>query len=781
MSRSSKIELLYFCVLIESLAGYAYDEKHNGRHTDGKHDDLYPHGTKHAKHDKDATFAYQIVETDRTFTYDAAGKLVSATETEDNYGTYIYTYEYDLMGNRTYMEKTLNGTVAEWHKYEYNESNQLVSEQLYNGKKTTSLAYTYDADGNRITETGKVGTDKVEKTYEYTVENRLAAVHDGDELLLAAAYDGDGNRVFLLNYNLHTDDDWKGNSGNGNGNNKDNSGSGNNGNGNSGNNGNGNGNGKGKGNNKKNSKSGGTDDAGYGNATNAEENNSQNQCGILFPVQEEVSATEADLIARIKTTGKEKNYELIEYLNDVNREHAEVLVEQNINGRTDTSYIYGAEINGGFDRISLDRFDGSTGYYLYDARGSVSGITNEEGQVYQSYRYSVTGEITFGAPQYENEYTYNGESYNPNIQSQYLRARYYCVVTATFLTEDSYLGSQTEPLTLNRYNYCVSSYLNYTDPSGKWIYEKEQNEFVVKYIQTSANEKQNRKIDFYIAKTFLSALHELNSPQASVDYVLSFDYKHDMPYAKSIMLKAYKQNSSYACEIFHVSIEQLEEFGWKAITGDKQNYIIKFNRTLNQYGITSKASITMLMATMAHESNFGQDNIEGMQNGKELLTKDNWKSYIKDVAGNSNLEFDDRGVGYIQLTGKQTQENFLKAIGRDCDMVNFGMDKVHYIAKYYSLEAAAWFWATTNVVKTGMGSLNDYVNANGNSEAIFLITQYYVNGFTATDKDLATIRLGGEYKIKNDQLIVGNNSNPLPKNWRDRSEKYDKAYEIFGK
>ena len=47
------------------------------------------------------------------------------------------------------------------------------------------------------------------------------------------------------------------------------------------------------------------------------------------------------------------------------------------------------------------------------------------------------------------------------------------MVTATFLTEDSYLGSLTEPLTLNRYNYCVSSYLNYTDPSGnKAIVEK---------------------------------------------------------------------------------------------------------------------------------------------------------------------------------------------------------------------------------------------------------------------------------------------------------------------
>ena len=45
---------------IESLAGYAYDDKHNGRHEDGRHDDLYPHGSRHnGKHDKDATFAYQ--------------------------------------------------------------------------------------------------------------------------------------------------------------------------------------------------------------------------------------------------------------------------------------------------------------------------------------------------------------------------------------------------------------------------------------------------------------------------------------------------------------------------------------------------------------------------------------------------------------------------------------------------------------------------------------------------------------------------------------------------
>ena len=84
---------------------------------------------------------------------------------------------------------------------------------------------------------------------------------------------------------------------------KDNSG---NGNGNSGNNGNG------SDNNKENSKSEGTDDAGYGNATNAEEHNSQNQSGILFPAAEEISRTETDLIAMVKTTGKNKDYELME-------------------------------------------------------------------------------------------------------------------------------------------------------------------------------------------------------------------------------------------------------------------------------------------------------------------------------------------------------------------------------------------------------------------------------------------------------------------------------------
>ncbi len=468
----------------ESLYAYAWDDKHDGKH-ENWHDDKYPHGDKHFnKHAKDGIYNFQIIGTKRSFEYDDDGKLTKATETEDRQGTYVYEYGYDDMGNRTSYKKSRNGKVQESAEYTYNLSNQMIAARLYDGKHYKNVEYTYDADGNRIMqEEIKPYERKVELTYDYTVENRLKAVSNKNDLLVAMAYDGDGNRIFQLNYNLHTDDDWKGNSGNGNGNNKDNSGSG-------------------------NSRTtqetgffaaiadfftGGEEESaaevsaeaaaaeqeellmvaspsdayqistyanGNGNGNTNNTDGSQNQSGILFPIEEEVSELESELIGMIKTTGKEMDYELVEYVNDVNREHVEVLMELNINGIMDTAYSYGNE------RLTNERFTEWTGYYTYDPRGSVTGVTDREGMIWQGYRYNANGEITFGKPQYNNVYGYNAESYNPNMDAQYLRARYYSPGTANFLTEDTYLGNLRDPLSLNRYNYVKSSPMNYVDPSG---------------------------------------------------------------------------------------------------------------------------------------------------------------------------------------------------------------------------------------------------------------------------------------------------------------------------
>lgn len=505
---------------VESLYGYAYDDKHSGKHENGRHDDYYPHGGQHRnKHDKDGLYNYQIVETNRTFTYDEDGKLTGAVEDEERAGKTEYTFRYDDMGNRTYYERKVNGKVAESTEISYNEANQMTEAREYDGKHYRTVVYEYDDDGNLITESEKKdGTLKTEKTYTYEVENRLKAVYDTHDVLMAAAYDGDGNRIFQLNYNLHTDDDWKGNSGNGNGNNKDNKGEGNSGkekslldiivdfftggdeeeteaenigatvisgtpatvmsndklndNGNNGNNGDG-GNGNhygwesGNGEVSTPSEPEDPDDSGdnkdnNGNAQGNTNNTggSENQSGILFPETGEVSDLEQELIDLIRTTGKEKDYELIQYVNDVNREYTEVLMELNINGEPDTAYSYGNE------RLTVERFDGWTGYYTYDGRGSVSGVTGSDGEIWASYRYNAYGEMTFGKPQYNNVYGYNGENYNPNLDGLYLRARYYSVSTGNFFTEDSYLGDISNPLTLNRYNYVKSSPLNYIDPTG---------------------------------------------------------------------------------------------------------------------------------------------------------------------------------------------------------------------------------------------------------------------------------------------------------------------------
>ncbi len=54
-------------------------------------------------------------------------------------------------------------------------------------------------------------------------------------------------------------------------------------------------------------------------------------------------------------------------------------------------------------------------------------MADADGGLWASYRYNATGKMTFGEPEYNQIYGYNAESYNPMLELQYLRARYYDV------------------------------------------------------------------------------------------------------------------------------------------------------------------------------------------------------------------------------------------------------------------------------------------------------------------------------------------------------------------
>ena len=94
--------------------------------------------------------------------------------------------------------------------------------------------------------------------------------------------------------------------------------------------------------------------------------------------------------------------------------------------------------------------------YLYDGRGS-----NAE------FRYDSFGAVISDVGQ-EPIFGYNGESYNPATELQYLRARYYDSSTANFTTQDGFFGETQIPTSFNRYSYAFNDPINLSDPTGEF-------------------------------------------------------------------------------------------------------------------------------------------------------------------------------------------------------------------------------------------------------------------------------------------------------------------------
>ena len=351
---------------------------HNDADGDGKYDNCY--------------WDYLTATTTYSYRYDENWQLTSCTETIQGKVKTTYEYWYDADGNRTKYVKSLEGKTLECYTYKYNKANQLVSrtnERLLSDNVTT---YSYDADGNLITEQ----TGCFEKTYEYDAENRLSVVKAQGTVLMAALYDGDGNRLFTMDYTGENTGDW---------------------------------------------------DIWIP------------ECGGNADSVDDNAKDAMKELASLVTFKDRDDYTITEYVNDITRENEEVLAELNPRGKITTAYTYG------YTRESADSH-GETQYYLYDGQNNVSRIASEWGRVKESYNYDPYGNLTYGIPDTVNYYGYNGESQNLATGLQYLRARYYNPHTGNFLTEDTYPGQISDPLSLNRYDYVSNNPVNYDDPSG---------------------------------------------------------------------------------------------------------------------------------------------------------------------------------------------------------------------------------------------------------------------------------------------------------------------------
>ena len=94
----------------------------------------------------------------------------------------------------------------------------------------------------------------------------------------------------------------------------------------------------------------------------------------------------------------------------------------------------------------------------------MTGLT-KDGQAVASTSYHLYGARKTSTDTTGNPFAYNGEA-RDDTGLDYLRARYYDSQGGTFLSEDSYPGEASDPLSQNRYSYVQNNPVNYTDPSG---------------------------------------------------------------------------------------------------------------------------------------------------------------------------------------------------------------------------------------------------------------------------------------------------------------------------
>ena len=119
-------------------------------------------------------------ENDKVYTYDALNRVKTSNNTQ---------YEYDTSGN-ILTKSVLEGTLLKVTGYVYNAKNELLSTStLENTTVVSESSFTYDSNGNQLTET----TNNVTTTNIFNKRNELIQVSSGQ--VSNYTYNAEGKRI----------------------------------------------------------------------------------------------------------------------------------------------------------------------------------------------------------------------------------------------------------------------------------------------------------------------------------------------------------------------------------------------------------------------------------------------------------------------------------------------------------------------------------------------------------------------------------------------------------
>ncbi len=335
--------------------------------------------------------------------YDAADRVKNiVTETTAD-ATLLsqYEYTYDSNGNRLTQQETQNGQ-TDTTSYTYDSADRMESFTLVVGSDTTLTEYTLDSVSNRLTE--KVSLNSVvitDKSYVYDETSWLQSITDNLQSKdIVYSYDNNGNTIQKLD-NTEVSAD----------------------------------------------------------KSTVFSYNSRDQL-----VQTRRGADGSEITTLGLYDYNAAGLRVRHYNSERGNIHYYYDDQSVIEERTEADNLL-AHYRFADKLLSLQT-PTETNFYHQDALGSTTNLTDVTGAVKVSYKLDPWGQVREQTGSSVNRQIFTGQETDENTGLIYFGARFYDPDTGRFITQDSYLGRPAEPPSLHRYLYAGARPTFYVDEDG---------------------------------------------------------------------------------------------------------------------------------------------------------------------------------------------------------------------------------------------------------------------------------------------------------------------------
>ncbi|MGZ7442370.1 polymorphic toxin-type HINT domain-containing protein [Paenibacillus sp. TH7-28] len=276
-------------------------------------------------------------------------------------------------------------------------------------------------------------------------------------------------------------------------------------------------------------------------------------------------------------------------------EGAKLIAEADVSsGTPNVTYTYIYDLSGRlWSRV--DQATGQVQYYQLNGHGDVVGLTDSQGNQFNTYTYDIWGNPETEVETVPNVFRYSGEYWDNTTDLQYLRARWYDPNAGRFVSKDSFEGSINNPLSLNRYSYVENNPLIYEDPTGHYI------------MPMAPTPSLTCAVDMKNCKTNLDA--QVKGGKAAFDTVYLDD-------AKTLMSnEASNLEKGLVLSQFLPTIKFIKMYKKTEKVVDSSKDVIKYTKTIEKACNCFTAGTKVL-------TDEGEKNIEDIKVGDKVLAKD---------------------------------------------------------------------------------------------------------------------------------------------------------------